>query len=176
MNIIRKVHPTDINLLKHIYGMICSLGKIEYRDLSFDTFLECRDSVFIYIDKCYEFSEYPVIDGFIACRQVVDDLKLTEGITLYRRPNTVMYIIEAIHVIECSSLKKYKKIMSELIESAINNKNDAPVITYVSSNSKYISDTDLVSTLEKCGFIEGSCYNCVFTFVRPPKTCVNKSN
>lgn len=172
MSIVRKVNPTDINLLKHIYGIICGLNKVEYEDLSFDTFLECRDSVFIYTDKCYEF----VIDGFIACRRVEDDLSLTEGVTLYRRPNTIIYIIEVLYAIECSDLNKYKKIISDLIEAVMMDKNDAPVITYVSSNTKYISDIDLVSILEECGFRESSYYNKVFTFVRPPNTYINKSN
>lgn len=176
MSIIRKVHPTDINLLRHIYGIVSALNRVEYEDLSFDTLLQCRDSVFISIDRCYEFSDYPIIDGFITCRRIEDDLNLTEGITLYRRPNTIMYIIEALHVFKCNDLKQYKKIMTSLIETCMTDKNDATVIAYVSSNTKYISDKDLVSTLEECGFKESSCYNTVFTFIRPPKTYINKSN
>ena len=80
MGIIRKVHPADINMIQYLYALLTDIERVENKDLTFDKFMECRDSLYMYIDKCYEFSNYPKIDGFIACRRTdmseinVDDL------------------------------------------------------------------------------------------------------
>ena len=98
MGIIRKVHPTDINMIRYLYSLITDLEHNENKDLTFDKFMECRDSIYIYIDKCCEFSNHPKIDGFIACRRTnMSEININD-LLFHPQPYYILYSIEAFYI------------------------------------------------------------------------------
>lgn len=125
MGIIRKVHPTDINMIQYLYALITDLERTENKYLTFDKFMECRDSLYMYIDKCYEFSDYPKIDGFIACRRTnISEINI-DDLLFHPQPYDILYSVEAFYVFKYNTEEKRHDIVKRLLDVVEIDKNDA---------------------------------------------------
>lgn len=174
MGIIRKVHPTDINLIQYLYALITSLELAENKNLNFDTFMECRDSMYIYIDECYEFSDYPKIDGFIACRRTYMNELDIDTLLFYPQPYEIMYSIEAFYIFKCNIEEKRHETINKLLDVIVIDKNDS-FIALKYFDSKGIIDHILLEELIKHNFHFNKYDKGIHTFTKHPTVQTNRS-
>lgn len=175
MGIIRKVHPTDIDLIEHLYGLITGLGKMEYKYLTFDKFMECRDSIYIYIDKCYEFSQYPKIDGFIACRRTnMEDIDI-DKLLYYPQPHHILYSIEGFYIFQCNTNEKRHDVIKQLLNVIEIDKNDSFIAVKFFDEHGNPPDDDLLKELISHRYYFNKYNRGIHTFVKVPTTLINRS-
>lgn len=169
-----KIAPTNIDTLSHIYGLTISHIEDEMK-ITLNTFLQCRDNVYMYIDRCYENMTYPIPDGIIACRRTTIEEIDVDSLEFYCVPNGVIYSIEIFDLIQC--VGEYRKnIAKELLNAISIDKNDAFIsIKFFDRYGNVLTD-DIKEILKECGYSLFSYKNCIFTYVKPPIFLINKNN
>ena len=145
--------------------------QLQYENLTFETFLECRDSMYICIDKIDEFNKYPFINGIIACKRTTMDQINISSLLYYCQSNSILYSIEALYILNCSEYENCKNIVKDLIETNSVDKNDAFIVMR-------LSDTDYltINLLLQHNFYLESLYDNIYTFIKPPTYLINRDN
>lgn len=175
MGIIRKVHPTDINMIKYLYALITSLELTENKNLTFNKFMECRDGIYIYIDKCYEFSECPKIDGFIACRRThMNEIEI-DDLLFYPQPYQLMYSIEAFYIFKCNTEEKRHETIKKLLDIVEIDKNDAFISIKFFNNKGNLPDDTILMELDKHNFYMNKYDKGIYTYTKRPTVQTNFS-
>lgn len=175
MGIIRKVHPTDINLIQYLYALITNLELKENENLTFDKFMECRDGIYIYIDKCYEFSEYPKIDGFIACRRTYMNELDIDTLLFHPQPYGIMYSIEAFYIFKCNTEEKRYETVKKLLDVIEIDKNDSFISLKFFDYRGNPPDDTILKELIHHGFYLNKYNKGIHTFTKCPTVQTNRS-
>lgn len=167
-----KVSPTDINTLFHVRAI--ARDRSESRmPIRIDTFLECRDNVYMYIDKCYDGMEYPIPDGIIACRRTtIEEIDVT-ALKFYSVPHYILYSIEVFDIIQCTGEDK-KYIARELLKTVAADKNDAFIAIKFFDRYGNILTDDIKDVLAECNYDFFSYKECMYTYVKHPTMLINK--
>lgn len=122
MSGIKKINPTDIELLKHIYGLISNTENSNFKNLSWETFLECRDNIYVYLNNSNGFDS---IDAVIACRRTtMDKIDLVE-LPYYCKPHYILYSIECMYISREDNVEKTSDVVCQLVEEECRDKADA---------------------------------------------------
>lgn len=168
-----KIDPTDIKTLLHIRAIAKDRSE-SHMPIRIDTFLECRDNVYMYIDRCYDGMEYPIPDGIIACRRTTMEEIEVESLKFYPTQYHILYSIEVFDIIQCIDENK-KYIAKELLNTIAVDKNDAfIVIKFFDRYGNILTDT-MKEVLAECGYYFFSYKECIYTYIKRPDTLLNKS-
>lgn len=157
--IVIKVHPMDIELLKYVYAIGCNDLEIE-----FETFLKCRDSVFVIVNKDTSDLHNPIIDGIVACCRTTAEECDISTLDFYPIPYNVIYEIKICNIIQNSN-SNFSDILSSILNTVSVDKNDAFIILrYYQSE---IND-EIKCAFLKCGYKLYNQDNKCITFVKQP--------
>ena len=168
-----KVNPTNIETLLHIRAVAKDRSE-SHMPIRIDTFLECRDNVYIYIDRCYEGMEYPIPDGIIACRRTTMEEIDVESLVFYPVPYHTIYSIEVFDIIQCVNENK-KNIARELLKTIAVDKNDAFIVIKFFDRYNNVLTDDMKEVLAECEYKFFSYKECVYTYVKRPTMLLSKS-
>lgn len=168
-----KVNPTNIELLLHIYAIAKDRSKSTIFP-KVNTFLECRDSTYIYIDKCYKDMKYPIIDGIISCRRTTMEEIGVETLQFYPLPNHIVYSIEIFDIIQCINENKMS-IAKELLNTIYIDKNDAFIVIKFFDRYGNVLTNDVKDILSEYGYDFFSYRECIYTYVKRPTMLLNRS-
>lgn len=168
-----KVSPTNIETLLHIRAVARDRSE-SHMPIRIDTFLECRDNVYMYIDKCYEDMEYPIPDGIIACRRTTMEEIDVESLRFYPLPYHIIYSIEVFDIIQCVNEDK-KNIARELFNTIAVDKNDAFIVIKFFDRYGNVLTNDIKEILAECGYDFFSYKECVYTYVKRPIMLLSKN-
>lgn len=168
-----KIDPTHIETLLHLRAVARDRSE-SHMPIRIDTFLECRDNVYMYADKCYEDMMYPIPDGIIACRRTTMEEIGVESLEFYCVPNFVLYSIEVFDVIQCMGEDR-KYIAEQLLKTVAVDKNEAFIAIKFFDRYGKILDDDLKDVLKRCDYEFYSYKECVYTYVKRPTMLLNKS-
>lgn len=119
MKYIKKIPETNVHILKHVYATLVSQCP-EYINLSFNTFLECRNSIYTIIDN----SKYTVLQykGIIGIRRTYSsNLTNYKDLKYYCVPFGSIYSIEFLHMTDDID----EELGFQLVREAVADKNDA---------------------------------------------------
>jgi len=163
-----KVNPTNMHAIKNTYNIISAMDK--YKNLSFDTFLECRDSIFMY---AYAPDCVPIIiNGIIACRRTTMDRTNVPELLFYCQPNKIMYSIECLYLFADVGLRRHE-IARYLIEACIKDKNDAFISIKIHESDL---NSDLNDELSSIGFYKEFFDDGIYTFIKRPTVQTDRGN
>lgn len=168
-----KVNPTSIETLLHIRA-IARDRSVSPIPIRIDTFLECRDNVYMYIDKCYEGMQYPIPDGIIACRRTTMEEIGVESLKFYSIPYHILYFIEVFDIIQCIDEDK-KNIARELLKTIAVDKNNAFVFIKFFDRYGNVLTNDLKEVLAECEYEFFSYKDCIYTYVKSPTMFINRN-
>lgn len=168
-----KVSPTNIETLLHLRAIARDRSESPI-PIRIDTFLECRDNVYMYIDKCYEGMDYPIPDGIIACRRTTMEEIDVESLEFYSVPYFVLYSIEVFDIIQCTG-KNRKYIAEQLLKTVAVDKNEAFIAIKFFDRYGKILDDDTKEVLNKCGYELFSYKGCIYTYIKRPTMLMNRS-
>ena len=123
---IRKVDFTETKTLNYIYSIITQLDNTDMTNVisdefSYEDFIACCDSVYIYTDEASINSIYPKINGLICIRRYHRD----QNLKYYSFDGS--YSIEVLYVPSWISNHDKYNIVSELIKVSTYDKKDLPV-------------------------------------------------
>lgn len=168
-----KINPTNIETLLHLRAIARDRSESPI-PIRIDTFLECRDNVYMYIDKCYEGMNYPIPDGIIACRRTTMEEINVESLEFYCVPHFILYSIEVFDIIQCIGENR-KYIAEQLLKSVAADKNDAFIVIKIFDRYGKTLDEDMKDVLKKCGYELFSYSGCLYTYVKCPTMLINKN-
>ena len=175
MGIIHKVHPTDINKIKYLYALFNDFMLPKNKNFTFDTFMECRDGIYIYIDECCEFSPKPDIHGFIACRRThMDDIKI-DDLLFYPQPNEIIYSVEAFYIFKHDADEKRRDIVKELLNVIVVDKNDSFISVKLFDDIDGTHDNIVIDELINHGLYINKYDNGIHIFTKRPTVQTNFS-
>lgn len=168
-----KIKPTDVKTLFHVRAIARDRSE-SHMPIRIDTFLECRDNVYMYIDKCYDGMEYPIPDGIIACRRTtMEEIDVT-ALKFYTLPYHIVYSIEVFDIIQCIDENK-KHIARELLNTIAVDKNNAFIAIKFFDRYGNILTDDIRDVLAECGYDFFSYKECVYTYIKSPTMFLGKS-
>lgn len=168
-----KIPPTHIETLLHLRAIARDRSENPI-PIRIDIFLECRDNVYMYIDKCYEGMEYPIPDGIIACRRTTMEEIDVESLEFYCVPYSILYSIEVFDIIQCVEEKR-KYIAEQLLKTIAVDKNEAFIAVKFFDRYGKVLDDDMKKVLKKCGYELFSYKECIYTYIKRPTMLTNKS-
>lgn len=175
MGIIRKVHPMDTNMIQYLYALITDLERVENKNLTFDKFMECRDGIYMYIDKCYAFSDYPKIDGFIACRRTNMDEVNINDLLFHPQPYDLLYSVEAFYIFKCNTEEKQKDTVKKLLDIIEIDKNDSFIAIKFFDEKGNAPEDFILKELVKHKFYLNKYDKGIHTFTKRPTVQINFS-
>jgi hypothetical protein len=165
MSGIRKIDPADIDILKHIYGVISNTENTNFKELSWETFLECRGNIYIYVDGSNG-RGCEIINAVIACRRAHMEEIDVEELSFYCKPYHVIYSIECLYMTDSDEPNKISDIVCQLVDAECKDKNDGFVClrVYSAENKSH----RYVSRLLTYGFRFADYSKNVWTFLKSP--------
>ena len=173
MSGIRKVDPFNIHMLKHVYGIMSDYSETNSKKLTWEKFLECRDSTYIYMDKCYD-SQYPIIDCIMACRRTyMEDIDI-EDLEYYCKPYHILYSIEGLYVSDHHNPDKISDIVYQMIDILCKDKNDAFICLKIQGAENKCHR--YISRLLSYGFTYIDYSKNIWTFIKSPTVNANRNN
>lgn len=166
MSSIKKLIPTNMDMLKHIHGIISGLNKKEYNDFTFDKLLECRDNIYMVFDRPLDYGIPMFIAGIIACkRTTIDEARIPE-LLYYCQPYRNVYSIEFLHIFEYYEESVHTAIVQLLLETCTQDKNDAFIAVKIHRcNLKDYIKNELI----RQGYNQEFYENDIYTFIKQPK-------
>ena len=118
MQFIKKIPETNVHMLKHVYATLISQCP-EYLNLSFNTFIECRDSVYAIVDN----SRNIVLQfkGIIGIRRTYSsNLNNYKDLRYYCVPFGTIYCVDFLHIMDDVD----EELGFQLVREAVADKND----------------------------------------------------
>lgn len=172
MSGIRKIDPFNTHMLKHVYGILSTSNEAcFFKNISWEKFLECRDSVYVHIDTSYDIYN-PIIDCIIASRRTnLTDIDLN-GLDYYCKPNDILYSIECLYISDHHDPEKISCIILQLVDLLCKDKNDAFICLKVKCDEN--KSHRYISKLIDYGFKYLECKSGLWIFTKAPTVNKNK--
>lgn len=150
-----KINPADTCNLKHIKtNLMANCPRYGYMNL--DTFLECRDNIYIlvpYEDGIESVYSYSGITAIVGCRRTNMEKLGVKALEYYSQSNKVIYSIEFLHCQYIDSDKDVSGInqcmIQILLDACLKDKNDSFIVYKPDINT--ITNDEIIALI-KSGF------------------------
>ena len=164
---INAANPANMKFLRYLYDVAISSGST---NISFDTFLECRDSIFMCIDdassyRCHELKIPDRIYSFLGCRRINANEIDNAQLKFHCKPYNIVYCIDFIYLYDASNADDCKNMCKMLLQINAVSKLDAFIMIKLNEEYKILLEDSLISMGY---YLSEVADNGIYTFFKAP--------
>ena len=161
---ISRANPANMKFLKYLYELVANSGST----LSFNEFLECRDSIYMCVDPMsghhkYDWKRPNQIYSFLACKRINAN-ELRNVLEFHCQPYNIVYSIDILYLHDISNTECLDMCRNLLQVNSVS-KLDAFIVLRLTEEYKEL----LEKTITSQGYYLSDIVNDgIYTFIKSP--------